>query len=445
MIYRIGGLPMSFFWTIWEILVNIIESLLFTYLLRRQLGFTEKRKIYIPIGFCTLVCLNCILNFSAFLNHYSIILMLFADILYAFFLFQGSITLRFFWGLSASCIASIANDLIFFFATVFTHKSLEPILSHTQIRFQMTLLYLLLSALIYFFVAHIKSNDIFLPWYFRLTLLLLLLIGIFCSDQLITLSIFSKEEGLSKNITFSLQCISILYLGILLTLIIFFEQFGKNLRKNFDLSAQLQQANLEKIYYQNIQDTITALRSWKHDCHHHIQTMQILFDNGKLQELRAYLNQFHQNFVDSTLMFATGHPALDAILTSKILIAKTNQIATKNEIFLSTQIQIPQTDLCTLLGNLLENAIDACIQHRADQKPYIHLIMKTQNKMLYVKIANTSNGHYNFHKKQLATTKTQPGHGYGCKRITKIVKQYGGFCLFEPKEDSFTATVALPL
>ncbi len=204
---------------------------------------------------------------------------------------------------------------------------------------------------------------------------------------------------------------------------------------------QLREASLLENHLENIQVSMKTLRQWKHDYHHHTQAMQMLLENQQYNELNTYLAQFNSDFTNLASMVSTGNPTLDAILSSKILIAKSHGITVEQTIFLPEKLSIPQTDLCIVLGNLLDNAIEACNKPNQQQLPYINITIKIHKGMLYFKVVNSSNGIYLFDNKKLISTKKHPEHGYGFHNINKIVENYDGFFNYEPENNSFAATI----
>lgn len=170
----------------------------------------------------------------------------------------------------------------------------------------------------------------------------------------------------------------------------------------------------------------------------------MLLENEHYSELKKYLAQLNSDFTNLTSMVSTGHPTLDAILSSKILIAKSHGITVGQTVFLPEKLSIPQTDLCVILGNLLDNAIEACNKQNLQQPPYLNITIKIHKGMLYFKVINSSNGVYLYDKKNLLSTKKQPEHGYGFKNINEIVENYGGFFNYEPQSNSFAATIMIP-
>lgn len=438
---------MSFLWLGWEVLINTFEEGMFCYLLLKQLGH-KKEKDSLPYwGLAILVLFTTILNTTVHNSNIVIFLLLVADIIFATLCFGSSHSSRFFWGCAASAIGIASNTIVFSLASMFTNYNLNSLAVPSFIRIQMTLIYLVICSMFYFTIIEITSKKtITLPRILRIFLFVLLSLGIIASDKLIGLSIAIHNTADTEIGAFHiLGFTGIVYLGILLGCIILFEVLGDYYQKNTRLTMQLREANLVQNHFENIQASMKTLRQWKHDYHHHTQTMQLLAENNQFSELKSYLSELNDTFANVTSMVSTGHPTLDAILSSKILIAKSNGIVVEQVIFLPESLTVPQTDLCIILGNLLDNAIEACKKKDLLQPPYINITIKIHKDMLYLKIINSSDGIYVMDNNSFLSTKKQGEHGYGFKSINKIVEHYGGFAKYEPKERSFAATIMIPL
>lgn len=438
---------MSILWIGWELFINIVEEGMFCYLLTKALGYKKEKAIRPFLGLSLLILFTTILNTTVQNTNIVIFLLLVADIIFATICFDSNYSSRFLWGCAASIIGIISNTIVFSFVSTFTNYDLNTLTVSSLIRIQMTLVYLVVCAIFYFTIIHISSRkSISLPFLFRIFLFLMLSLGIIASDKLIDLSIsFSNNTCAGTEASHILDFIGVAYLSILLGCIFLFEVLGVFYQKNSELSMQLREAILLQTHFENIQASMKTLRQWKHDYHHHTQAMQMLLENQQYSELNNYLVQFNSDFTNLTSMVSTGNPTLDAILSSKILIAKSHGITVEQTIFLPEKLSIPQTDLCIVLGNLLDNAIEACNKLKNQQQPpYINITINIHKGMLYFKVVNSSNGIYLFDNKKLISTKKQPEHGYGFHNINKIVENYGGFFYYVPENNSFVATIMIP-
>ncbi|WP_312061342.1 sensor histidine kinase [Anaerotignum sp.] len=432
---------MSILWIGWELFINLLEEGMFYYLLTKTLGYKKDKALRLYLGFFLLIIFTTILNVAVQQTNIVIFSLLVADIVFSTACFESNYSSRFFWGCSASVIGILSNTVVFSMVSFFTNYDLNTLTVPSTIRIQMTLIYLVVCSVFYFTIIELSSKKaILLPRVLQIVLFILLSLGIVASDMLIGLSISIPGNQITSKLGF----IGVVYLSVLLGCIFLFEVLGDFHHKNSALTMQLREASLLENHLENIQASMKTLRQWKHDYHHHTQAMQMLLENQQYSELNTYLAKFNSDFTNLTSMVSTGNLTLDAILSSKILIAKSHGIAVEQAIFLPEKLSIPQTDLCIVLGNLLDNAIEACNKPNQQQPPYINVTIKIHKGMLYFKVVNSSNGIYLFDNKKLISTKKQPEHGYGFQNIDKIVENYGGFFNYEPENSSFAATIMIP-
>lgn len=429
---------MQSFYAMWDVIVNFIEYSMFYYLLFSQLGYGQKNSKRALLGLLCIASLLSILNFTVSNSNITIAVMFVANVSFAYFCFGKSITVRVLWGCTSSVIAIISNTITFWAASFFTNANLNDILIFTPIRFQVSIIYLLICFLFYTSLAHVKQKDIYLPKSYRILLFSFIVIGIIASDQLLTASINPGTSGQKEVFA------GVVYLVILFGVVVLFEFLGILYKRNTDLVIKLQEANLEKVHFKNIEETMETLRVWKHDYHSHLQTIQNLLNGNNLEELQDYLGKADFDLSNITSLVSTGNTTVDAILSSKILVAKLHKIHIEHQIAIPENLPIPQTDLCVILGNLLDNAIEACNQPNITE-PYINVSIKKQKEMLFIQSVNSSLGKYQYKDGVLLSTKIQAGHGIGCKRISQIAEQLGGFSKFEPDETLFVSTVVIPL
>ena len=102
-------------------------------------------------------------------------------------------------------------------------------------------------------------------------------------------------------------------------------------------------------------------------------------------------------------------------------------------------LSVSELDLCIIIGNLLDNAIDACMELPVEQR-LIRIYMEMKGNFLYLSLINTAGGKK---KHSFFTTKGE-GHGFGISRIDAIVKKYGGYIKRASEDESFSTEVLLP-
>ena len=179
---------------------------------------------------------------------------------------------------------------------------------------------------------------------------------------------------------------------------------------------------------QNDEDIIRMHKEmigWRHDMRNHVNTVLGLIERNASNEAIEYIKEVDKRTSDFEKIRYTDNVALDSILTSKINLAKEKGINVKLELNISCEIKLTNIEICTLLGNLLDNSIEAC--EKLENDKIIDLKLLAQEDKLIIKIKNNTNGKVNNENGVFKTTKTSGIHGIGLSQINDIIKKYNGY------------------
>ncbi len=202
--------------------------------------------------------------------------------------------------------------------------------------------------------------------------------------------------------------------------------------------AAFEQEIMQK-YYAEVESMYTKMRGWRHDYRHHIQTMKVHAAHGEYEEINQYLDMLDDDLTNVETVIRTGNRMADAILNSKLSLAAEKEITVKAEAKIPVSLTVSELDLCIIIGNLLDNAMDACMELPKEER-LIRIYMEMKGNYLYLSLINTSGGRK---KRSFATTKGE-GHGFGISRIDTIVKKYGGYVKRASEDNAFSTEVLLP-
>ncbi|MGN0507076.1 MAG: sensor histidine kinase [Lachnospiraceae bacterium] len=192
-------------------------------------------------------------------------------------------------------------------------------------------------------------------------------------------------------------------------------------------------------YYAEVENMYTKMRGWRHDYRHHIQAMKVHAANKEYDEIDRYLTMLDDDLTNVETVIKTGNRMADAVLNSKLSLAAEKEIKVKAEAKIPVSLTVSELDLCILIGNLLDNAMDACMELPKEER-LIRIYMEMKGNYLYLALTNTAGGKK---KKSFLTTKGE-GHGLGILRIDSIVKKYGGYITRASEDEAFSTEVLLP-
>lgn len=122
---------------------------------------------------------------------------------------------------------------------------------------------------------------------------------------------------------------------------------------------QAYQEELMRIHYNEVENMYQDMRGWRHDFKNHLQIMKGLVLEGDLDGVKEYLNQLEVSLIEIEPRVKTGNKMTDAILNSKISLAKSNNIEVTIDAHVPIALTTPETDMSIIVGNLLDNAIEA--------------------------------------------------------------------------------------
>jgi sensor histidine kinase regulating citrate/malate metabolism len=185
------------------------------------------------------------------------------------------------------------------------------------------------------------------------------------------------------------------------------------------------------------------IRGWRHDYRNHIQTMKAYAASGDLDAIKKYLDLLDEDLTTVDTVVKTGNPMTDAILNSKISLAKSKGIEVVADAHIPVKLKSSEIDLCCIIGNLFDNAIEAT-ESLTQDKRVIRVYMDMKNTQLYISFTNFTAGKKLKKTNGLFRSTKGEGHGFGLVRIDAIVKRLDGYISRNSEDGAFTTEILLP-
>lgn len=207
------------------------------------------------------------------------------------------------------------------------------------------------------------------------------------------------------------------------------------------------QSDLLEKHCEEVQNMYRQTRGWRHDYHNHIQTMKAHLAMGRLEELDTYLNALDQDLTSVDTVIKTGNVMIDAILNSKISLAKQRGITVDAKAIVPKELNtsISEVDLSLIIGNLMDNAMEACMRVEDMGQRFIRVYIDILKGQLYIYVMNATAGKLKRVGRIYETVKNSRHHGFGLMRVDKVVDRYHGYLEREDEEGVFATEVLLPL
>lgn len=213
--------------------------------------------------------------------------------------------------------------------------------------------------------------------------------------------------------------------------------------KQIDKRIAAYQRELIETHYREVENMYRQIRGWRHDYRNHIQMMKVLAANGDMDALKAYLDESDTDLNTVDTVVKTGNPMADAILNSKISLARSRNIPTQVDAHIPVKLKMSELDLCCIIGNLFDNAMEASMA-LPEEKRMIRVYMDMKGTQLYISFTNfTAAKKLSKVGKGFKTSKGE-GHGFGLVRVDDIVSRYDGYLSRNSEDGAFTTEILIP-
>ena len=218
----------------------------------------------------------------------------------------------------------------------------------------------------------------------------------------------------------------------------------KFLDKLVDKRLAAYQRELIEIHYAEVENMYRQMRGWRHDYRSHIQAMKAHAAEGDWEAVGTYLDTLETDLATVDTVVKTGNPMADAILNSKISLARAKGIPVQADASVPVKLNISELDLCVILGNLFDNAIEASLS-LPEEARLIRVYIDMKGPQLYISFTNlTAAGKQRKTGSLFRTTKGE-GHGFGLVRMDTIVERLGGYLTRNSEDGAFTTEILLPV
>lgn len=215
-----------------------------------------------------------------------------------------------------------------------------------------------------------------------------------------------------------------------------------------EYSRRMEAEQIQKImqnqytYYKRKDEMERSVRILYHDMKNHLNCIAQMESK---QEIEAYISEINQELKPFEVFSDTGNVILDAIINEKCQIALNQNIRIQTMIDFSNGKFLKKIDICTIFGNLLDNAIEAAAKVEKVENRWIHLKTATKQSHIIIKVTNSFSGEVRKEAGQFASTKHRKGHGLGLLSIETCLKKYSGKMEIETVGDHFRVIVMIPI
>lgn len=233
-------------------------------------------------------------------------------------------------------------------------------------------------------------------------------------------------------------------LGIFVVIIVLaFDQYALLSDSESVKSIDAMQRKFLSHQYEEIKNVYLNMRGWRHDYHNHIQAMKAYLAMGEVEELQEYISKLEKELDSVDSLVKSGNIMMDAILNSKISIMLKHGIQVDFKAVLPEELKIKDIDMCVMVSNLLENAVESCMKVPVDKR-FIRIYSEVFGSQFYISIQNSAEKELDFNQRNYISTK-RGEHGLGMKRVQFLVDKYEGFLNLQNEPGIFASEITIPL
>ena len=199
-------------------------------------------------------------------------------------------------------------------------------------------------------------------------------------------------------------------------------------------------------HYNKVNDIYSEFRAFRHDLNNHLICLRSYISDNSTDEALAYIEEISNRTLITKKTYDTGNIMADALLNDK----NDKAVGCNTQITFSGFVPtmgITSPDLCTIMANALDNAIEACAKDKSDDKKEIRVRSDFRKGYFFFKVTNPvfdkveiKNGN------QVRTSKADSSlHGFGVANIVKTVEKYSGKTELSVKDGEFILDIQLML
>ena len=431
------------FWFVAEVLVNLLEVSVILWYLHVKLTTNHVRLYVHLIGGAFLLAVVSLSNFLSITDGIRIPAVALCFVGYTLLVYRGPLGRRIFQSMLAYILLGISDLLAISLLTFIPGVSFDLITQPTIFRLQSMVATKILFVTIIYFLANItkKSEEVTIGKYIWL---LFLIVPVTSGGILGTLINYELRLNDTNALPLLVATIGILVINI--TVLVLLQVLSFHSKKILNQEMLLQQNDIQAKYFTEIKSTNDNLRGFRHDLNNHLQVLHGYISLGKYEKANAYLNEIGDFVALTGTLTNTGHDLLDAVIGTKITYARKLNIRTDVYLQVPANLPLSQMELCSVLSNILDNAIEACDRLKSGSSPKeLSLKIDQFAGHLRILLKNTAKLEGAPDLANMISTKKEPGHGIGLSNMKRVVYNHGGQAQFDYGQNEFSVLILLPL
>ena len=439
---------MDLFWMIFEFVVNLFQSAIVLQTIRAILKDKRTGKkanlayiLFVAVLFLELSFVNFMVPFEGI----GIIISILIIYIYSLLNLKGTFMQKMFWSIFVMLlIMGITTVVLSIEGCIIGKGYLNLVIQKDLYRFVgVVVIQIVLFYLTRFMIKRTKKDSTYsLKWNEWFVLLIIPVISIF-TMSFVSLIIINIEDQLSlMQHIFSILSI----LGILMTnslVYVLYVNMQKDHAKQLEYSILQQAFKSQEKSVEETKILYQSVRSIRHDLKQHFQVALTMLHSGKINEAVDYMEKYNDTVLDgiSNKVFC-DNDVVNYIINSKSKICSDRHI--KIYIYIANEIpEFSDLDLCVLLGNALDNAIEGV---SGDGNNEIYLELRNVDNFFMILVKNTiTNSVLEYNPNLISTKNEKEVHGLGILSMKEVVQKYNGSIEFYESDNKFCCDMLLDI
>lgn len=431
-----------------DLLTNTLDTILIFYFLIKLFGKNYiNKKRYIPLLLILIIfnsLSNSIFGRGSFQGFMAIFIV--SNIVYSF-LIEENFFRTVIYSILATVLMGIVEIIVISIIIVIFRIKPSMIIENNIYR----VLAIILAKFSLYLVIKYVINKFKIPIYFKIkNKKLVILIGSF-NIAIIFMTIFIYKFIEVESTAGMLYLIAIAFSAILLNLIIYSTIKKIIYQDQQEIVWKIKEEEFHKkdFYIKSMNDILETIRSQRHDLGNYLSTLYGLIQLNDFEDAKSYITKINHRVSNMNNIIETGHPVITALISMKKSKAFDNEIDMIFDLDLPKDLPFDFVDLSIIIGNLLDNAIEACLLIEKEFERKVELSMFIEDNFLRIQSNNSKCKSIKVDTKEIMnkfTTKVDKrNHGFGLGNIEFVVRQYKGTMRIEDLGTEFKLNIYLPM
>ncbi len=235
--------------------------------------------------------------------------------------------------------------------------------------------------------------------------------------------------------------ISVVLLAILVMFYAMFLMIANSLNRNAKLQQENHFLSMQRARYDNLCTAIEETRHARHDLRHHFTQLSAMAEDGELEQIKQYLAKAQAKIPNLDMHFSENRAA-DSVIGHYCALARRDNIPFYTQIDLPCELPVDEMEMCLVLSNLLENALEASLRTAEEKRQIKVEAYMHSGRLLLIQVENTFSGEIR-EKDGIFQSSKRKGSGVGIQSVRRIAEKNGGGSSFTYENGTFTAKVML--